>query len=172
VTRADGSAAPPRPGLRPPTAIDLPALVALNNTFAAEVNELSPLGLARLFAVAAYTRMTEDGAAFLFAFSEATPIQGPNHAWFAAREPRSLYVDRVVVAPHAQGRGLGRALYDDLAAAAGDRPLCCEVNLAPPNPQSHAFHLRLGFAPVGEAIDPRNGKRVQYLLRRPDRRPA
>jgi predicted GNAT superfamily acetyltransferase len=56
-------------------------------------------------------------------------------------------------------------MYEDLAAMAGDRPLCCEVNLVPPNPGSLAFHERLGFAACGEADDPRNGKRVRYLLR-------
>ena len=158
--------ASPMPALRAATDDDLPWLGALNNAFAAEVNALSPDDVAALIAVAAWVRIADD-AAFLLALSEATPVQGPNHAWFVARELRFLYVDRVVVAAAAQGRGLGRALYDDLAQAAGDRPLCCEVNLAPPNPASLAFHARLGFAPCGEARDPRNGKRVQYLIRRP-----
>ena len=49
--------------------------------------------------------------------------------------------------------------------ASGRSGLACEVNLDPPNPGSLAFHARLGFRPVGEARDPRNGKRVLYLCR-------
>jgi predicted GNAT superfamily acetyltransferase len=74
----------------------------------------------------------------------------------------------VVVRPEARGRGVARALYADaerLAAAERMHVLCCEVNLDPPNPGSMAFHERLGFAPAGEAIDRRNGKRVRYLSR-------
>jgi predicted GNAT superfamily acetyltransferase len=83
----------------------------------------------------------------------------------AARGPAFLYVDRVVVAAEARGLGHARRLYDDLAATAAGRPLCCEINLVPPNPASLAFHERLGFAACGEADDPRNGKRVRYLVR-------
>jgi predicted GNAT superfamily acetyltransferase len=99
----------------------------------------------------------------LIALDERTPVQG---AWFLARQPAFLYIDRIVIAPGSRGAGHARRLYEDLAAVAGDRPLCCEVNLAPPNPASLAFHERMGFAPCGEADDPRNGKRVRYLVRR------
>lgn len=107
--------ASPMPALRAATDDDLPWLGALNNAFAAEVNALSPDDLAALIAVAAWVRIADD-AAFLLALSEATPVQGPNHARFVARELRFLYVDRVVVAAAAQGRGLGRALYGRFGA--------------------------------------------------------
>jgi predicted GNAT superfamily acetyltransferase len=152
--------------LRTPTRDDVPALVALNNAYAAAVNALTEEAMAALLAVAAHARMVDGGAGFLIALSERTPVQGPNHAWFLARHPAFLYIDRVVVAAAAQGRGHARRLYEELAAVAGDRPLCCEVNLVPPNPGSLAFHQRLGFVACGEADDPRNGKRVRYLIRR------
>jgi predicted GNAT superfamily acetyltransferase len=68
------------------------------------------------------------------------------------------------MAPEARGLGHARRLYDDLAAVAAGRPLCCEVNVVPPNPASLAFHDRLGFVTCGEDVDPRNGKRVRYLV--------
>jgi predicted GNAT superfamily acetyltransferase len=151
--------------IRPFATNDLPAVLALNNAHAAEVNALTAEAMAALVAVAAHARVVDGGLAFLIALDERTPVQGPNHAWFVARHPAFLYVDRVVVAPEARGQGHARRLYDDLAAFAGNRPLCCEVNLAPPNPASLAFHERLGFQPCGEADDPRNGKRVRYLIR-------
>jgi predicted GNAT superfamily acetyltransferase len=151
--------------IRPLTRDDLPWVLALNNAHAVEVNALGADALAALVAVAAHARVVDDGLGFLIALDERTPVQGPNHAWFVARHPELLYIDRVVVAPAARGRGLARRLYEDLAAVAGRRPLCCEVNLVPPNPGSLAFHARLGFAACGEANDPRNGKRVRYLVR-------
>lgn len=151
--------------IRPLTAADLPGVLALNNAHAVEVNALTADQLAQLFAVAARALVLDSGLGFLIALDETTPAQGPNHGWFLERRRRFAYIDRVVVAPELQGRGAGRAVYEELAAWAGDRPLCCEVNLWPPNPASLAFHARLGFRACGEATDPRNGKRVQYLVR-------
>lgn len=151
--------------IRDITSADLPAVLALNNAHAVEVNALTADALASLVAVAAHARVVDGGHGFLIAFNERTPVQGPNHAWFAARYPAFLYIDRVVIAPGSRGLGHARRLYDDLAAVAAGRPLCCEVNLVPPNPASLACHDRLGFAACGEGDDPRNGKRVQYLQR-------
>ncbi|MDJ0391220.1 GNAT family N-acetyltransferase [Roseomonas sp. E05] len=148
---------------------ELPALLALNNRHTPAVNalalpELAALVEGALLALAAW----EGGAAraLLLAFGPEGPARGPNHAWIRAHAPEAAYVDRLVVDGPAQGRGLGRALYAALAAraaAAGLAGLGCEVNLAPPNPESLAFHSRLGFRRLGEATDPRNGKRVAYL---------
>ncbi|MBX9751664.1 MAG: GNAT family N-acetyltransferase [Roseococcus sp.] len=148
------------------TPADVPALLALNNAEAERVNALTKDALEGLLARAFAARMTADGQAFLIAFDHATPPQGPNHAWFTARESYFAYIDRVVVAPGARGKGVARALYEDLARMAlaeQTNLLTCEVNLDPPNPESIAFHERLGFTACGEAVDRRNGKRVQYM---------
>jgi predicted GNAT superfamily acetyltransferase len=139
---------------------DLPALLALNNAHAAEVNELNLAALARMVEVAAQVRVVDGCLGFLLAFDQRTPAQGPNHAWFLARESSFVYVDRVVIAAAARRRGLARALYDELPR---DRPCCCEVHVD--NAASLAFHARLGFVPCGEAVDPRDGKRVRFLRR-------
>ena len=147
---------------------DLPALLALNNAEAEAVNAQTSEGMAALLARAWAARMAADGSGFLVAFDAATPPQGPNHAWFTARESSFAYVDRVVVRPDRRGQGVARALYADVARlAAAERMdvLCCEVNLDPPNPGSLLLHEKLGFLPVGEATDRRNGKRVRYLSR-------
>lgn len=152
--------------IRPLVEEDLPAVLALNNAHAAEVNALGADALAALVRVADHALVVDGALGFVIALSERTPAQGPNHAWFLARQPAFLYVDRVVVAPEARGRGHARRLYEALLAVAGERPLCCEVNVVPPNPTSLAFHERLGFEACGEAEDPRNKKRVRYLIRR------
>jgi predicted GNAT superfamily acetyltransferase len=150
---------------------DLEPLIALNNAYAAEVNALTIDGFMRALQVARTARVMEglegvEGAqAFVMAFDEKTPPQGPNHAWFLARRPAFLYVDRLVVAAQAQRRGLARQLYQDLVRIADGCPLCCEVNIDPLNSVSLAFHAKLGFVACGEATDPRNRKKVRYLVR-------
>src|SRR4051812_50209619 len=113
--------------IRSLTAADRPAVLALNNAHAAEVNELSAEALAALLAVAAYAVVIDGGLGFLIALDERTPVQGPNHAWFLARRRAFLYIDRVAVAAEVRGQGYARRLYDAAAALAGARPLCCPV---------------------------------------------
>ncbi|MGE0716367.1 MAG: GNAT family N-acetyltransferase [Alphaproteobacteria bacterium] len=154
--------------IRPPTAADEPALLALNNAHARELSELTAAGLAALLAGAFRARVADEAAALLVALDQDARYDSPNFLWFRARFPRFVYVDRVVVAPAARGRGLARMLYDDLMGAArdaGHRMVCCEVNSDPPNPASDAFHAALGFAEAGRAHLAERGKSVRYLTR-------
>jgi hypothetical protein len=141
--------------IRPATAADFPAILALN---AALVHFLSPLDAARLqllHAQAAYHRVVEtEGVvvAFLLAFREGVAYDSPNYRWFAQRYSEFLYIDRVVVDPAQQGHGLGAQLYEDLFACAramGVATVTCEFDLDPPNPASQKFHARFGFREVG-----------------------
>ena len=107
--------------------------------------------------------------ALLLTFDQDADYDSPNFLWFRARYPTFVYVDRVVVADSARGRGLAKALYDDLFAAAtsaGHERIVCEVNSDPPNPASEAFHAALGFVPVGTAEIHGGQKTVTYLERR------
>ncbi len=152
-------------------AADLPALAALHELHADEIGRADEPRLRALLASAALARAlgpAGDPDAFLLAFDERTPPQGPNHAHFLARGGSFLYVDRVCVHPRARRRGLARALYEEAfasAAAAGKERVVCEVNFDPPNPGSDAFHAALGFVEVGRAHLPDRGKSVRYLAR-------
>ncbi len=157
------------PQLRRPAAADEAALLALNNAHAVELSLLSAGRLRQLLAAAFHARVAADGAALLIAFDQGADYDSPNFRWFQARYQRFVYVDRVVVAPAARGRGLARALYADLiaaAAGAGHDRVCCEVNSAPPNPASDAFHAALGFHEVGSAHLADRDKAVRYLIRK------
>ncbi|MBL8549537.1 MAG: GNAT family N-acetyltransferase [Hyphomonadaceae bacterium] len=121
---------------------------------------------------AAYRNMLEQAfrataleGACLIAFDEGADYGSENFEWFGARYERFAYVDRVIVPEAARGKGLARALYEDLFAAsrgAGKPLVCCEINT--PNPVSDVFHARMGFGEVGKATL-RSGKRVRYLAR-------
>jgi predicted GNAT superfamily acetyltransferase len=103
---------------------------------------------------------------FLLGMTLEANYDSPNFLWFCERERDLFYVDRIVVAAQARGLGLGRLLYTSAAALAPPplRRIGCEVNLAPPNPQSLAFHTRLGFREVGRQAFVPGEKEVVYLV--------
>ena len=149
-----------------PAIQDMAALLALNNAHAVETSFLTADALAALIATSFRTRIIRPAGALLIALDQTAAYDNPNFSWFHHRNPRFVYIDRVIVAGHAQGRGLARALYADLCAAAkaaGHSILCCEINSQPPNPASDAFHAALGFAEVGRAELPGRNKTVRYL---------
>jgi uncharacterized protein len=75
--------------------------------------------------------------ALLTALDQDAHYANPNFLWFLSRYARFVYVDRVVTAREARGRGLASALYTCLierAITANHERIGCEVNVDPPNP--------------------------------------
>ncbi|MBX9911861.1 MAG: GNAT family N-acetyltransferase [Beijerinckiaceae bacterium] len=144
------------------------ALLTLNNSHAAELSWTDQPRLLHLVSQAFLARRVGEADALLIAFDQDADYDSPNFFWFRAAYPRFVYVDRIVVAREARGRGLAARLYADLFEAAGraghDR-IVCEVNSDPPNPASDAFHERLGFRQVGTAAIHGGAKTVTYLMR-------
>jgi predicted GNAT superfamily acetyltransferase len=150
--------------------IDLASLCRLNNQFVAETSFLTEKAMSQLLGMAFSAKAvvgesTASPDALLIALDQSASYENPNFLFFRSRHERFVYIDRMITAAHAQRRGLGRRLYEDLFARvrqAGHAIVGCEVNLEPPNPASHAFHARLGFEEVGQATL-QNGKTVRYL---------
>ena len=144
-----------------------PAILALNNSHAIELSWLEPARLTTLVGRAFHARRIGDAEAFLIAFDQDADYDSPNFLWHRERYRRFVYIDRVAVAASARGRGHARRLYADLIAAAqsaGHSMVVCEVNSAPPNPASDAFHAALGFTEVGQAEIHGGSKTVRYLM--------
>lgn len=102
---------------------------------------------------------------FLILIGPGSAYDSDNYRWFEERFDSHLYIDRIAITEHARGQGVGRAFYEEaarIAARTGDRRLTCEVNVDPPNPQSMAFHERLGFH-QRETRMSRSGKVVAML---------
>jgi uncharacterized protein len=156
---------------RDATRDDFESVLRLN---AESVQFLSPLGAERLQLLhgqSAYHRVLEEGGgvrAFLLAFREGAGYDSPNYGWFNERYPRFLYIDRVVVDPSQQGRGIGKRFYADLIAfarSAGVERVTCEFDIDPPNEPSRRFHAGLGFEEVGTQFygSPRKQVSLQSL---------
>jgi predicted GNAT superfamily acetyltransferase len=154
------------------TATDLDDVLALNQSWVPHVGSLDRPALESLLVEAAHSESVRGTAGellgFLVALGPGADYTSPNYRWFAERHRRFLYVDRIAVSPGAQGRGIGRRLYESAAVAAvrlGAPVLCCEVNLFPPNPESQQFHAALGFVEVARQWTYGDTVEVQLLER-------
>jgi predicted GNAT superfamily acetyltransferase len=149
------------------TSLDPSSALILNNAHAKETSELDLAGMIALIHIARYARGIDGGAtALLIALDQTAPYVNPNFAWFKARLESFVYIDRVIVAASARGKGLARLLYEDLftfARQAGQTRAVCEVNLDPPNSASDAFHANMGFLEIGQAAIHSGVKTVRYF---------
>ncbi len=144
------------------------ALLALNNANAVELSWLDGDRLQQMIGQAFLARRLGNADAFLLAFDQKANYGSPNFLWFRGRFERFVYVDRIVVALPARGRGLARRLYADLfehAVRAGHNRIVCEVNTTPPNPASLSLHEQLGFSQVGVGSFDGGCRTVCYMAR-------
>ena len=148
------------------------AILALNSAHVEELSLLDMAALVTLLDGAFFAKRIGELEAFIIALDENhASYASPNYRWFQDRMARFVYVDRIVVAADARGKGHARRLYADLMAtakAAGHQFVVCEVNSEPPNPASDAFHSALGLEQVGEAVIRGGAKSVRYFALRLD----
>ena len=145
---------------------DLDLILTLNAAHEIETSPLDLPTLRQMIANAFHVAHADAGReGFLIAFDQNADYDSVNFRWFQARYDQFVYVDRVIVAPLARGKGLARSFYADLfdhARSANHVRVVAEINLDPPNPGSVAFHAGLGFVEVGRATFPGKGKTVSY----------
>jgi predicted GNAT superfamily acetyltransferase len=147
---------------------DLDVVRSLNNAAVPHVNSLPLAEIERFTKIAAYFRVASDASGvrgFLVGFLPDADYASENYRWFQARYRDFIYIDRIVVAPEAGGRGIAKSLYGDLAAAMAGQAdfMTCEVNIIPPNIPSTEMHRRLGFVEVGQQETDGGAKRVSLL---------
>jgi predicted GNAT superfamily acetyltransferase len=151
---------------------DAAALLAINAASHPHVAALDAQALQCLLALGAEILIarTEAGvvAAYLILVAGDRDYDGEEFLALRARFGAAfLYIDQIAVAEPARRLGAARCLYQaavGIAVVRGLRRLCCEVNTRPPNPDSLAFHLALGFevlAPFGVS----DGRQVALLTR-------
>lgn len=151
-----------------PGKYDLAPLLELNNLHAEELSFLTPERFEVLISRAFFARHIGRDSGFILTFDQSADYDSENFIWFRERYERFIYVDRVVIAESARGRGFARLLYEELfvtAKLAGHDKIVCEVNSEPPNPASDAFHEALGFVEVGGAHLQAKEKSVRYFMK-------
>lgn len=152
--------------LRSPSSDDYAAMLALNNDFAVETSLLSITALRELIASSFLVSISGKIDGFCIALDQNAQYQNINFNWFRQRYRQFVYIDRVVVAANARGKGIAREMYNDLKVTsknASHSVICCEVNIDPPNVASDRFHEAFGFVQVGKAFLSDRAKTVRYL---------
>ena len=154
--------------IRPAQPGDYAAVHAINEASVPHVTHVSRDELVEFAQQCFYFRIAVDGGkclGFLMAMRPGEAYESPHYQWFSRAYDNFVYVDRIAVASDGKGRGIGRALYEDLEREVKPdaKLITCEVNLLPPNPDSFAFHTRLGFAEVGQ-LESEGGKKKVSLM--------
>lgn len=156
--------------VRPATAADHPAILALNLEAEALMSPMDAQRLAAMDARSVYHRVVADGddaIAFLLAFDQRADYDSPNYLWYRQRYPRFVYIDRIAVAASHRHRRIGGLLYDDLFAFARERgfdTVAAEFYVEPFNQASSRFHARYGFREAGTQWVAQGTKRVSLQI--------
>ena len=173
LPRGSPSPGPVNWNIRPFAETDRAALLRLNGDNWPSVYPLDEDLLAWLRGFGGHHRVAVDPAGvvlgYLMTFSSASAYDDTEIRELRRRvaEP-FLYICQVAIAPEHRRRRIGCAFYEaatDAAQRQGLRLLCCDVNTDPPNPESFAFHRRLGFLEIGQGIAS-NGVAIAYLTRK------
>jgi putative acetyltransferase len=83
---------------------------------------------------------------------------------FVTVDPRTFYLDQIVVAPEHWGTGVGPAL---IAEAKRISPEGLDLDVNSDNTRARAFYARQGFIVTGTGKNPISGKPVCRLSWRP-----
>ena len=139
------------------TPTDLDRVLVINESGVPGVGTIEATGLAQLVDESSMALVATAGdpgeeivIGFCLVLAPGADYRSVNYRWFSERYDDFVYLDRVAIAPEFQGRGLGRALYDEVERRADAAWFLLEVNLRPRNDASLAFHHRLGFVEVGQ----------------------
>jgi putative acetyltransferase len=83
---------------------------------------------------------------------------------FVTVDPKTGYLDQIVVAPEAWGSGLAAALIDEAKRIA---PGGLDLAVNADNPRAIRFYEKQGFAVIGDDVNPLSGAPVRKMSWRP-----
>lgn len=149
---------------------ELSIVHAINESFVPHVGRENLAWFEKYFELAEVFWVYESAGeiqAFLVAMSPSCSYDSQNFLWFKERYDHFVYIDRVAVNKKFQGHGIGKKLYQHLGAEWAERAetVACEVNVRPANPESYAFHQKMGFREVGQQETKGGTVRVAMLMR-------
>ena len=145
-----------QPIIRPIVPSDFLKVLEINNSNVPALSELTLEKLQYLVERSLHALVVEHHTpvGFCITFAPNATYDSLNYLWFCERYEQFVYLDRIACTSQTQGMGLGKLLYQHIEQLMRESrleyPLCCEVNLEPPNPGSLRFHQSIGFVEVGQ----------------------
>ena len=147
---------------------DISVIQKLNEAEVPHVGSIRRKDFLRFLEISSHFVVIEIGeeiAGFMIFLREGVEYQSPNYGFFVNHYTKFEYVDRIVIKKEFQGQGLGKKLYNYLFKLNETPLVCCEVNIKPENPNSMAFHKKMGFKEKGKLITHNGNKVVSMLVR-------
>ncbi|MEO8395761.1 MAG: GNAT family N-acetyltransferase, partial [Chloroflexota bacterium] len=149
---------------------DANLLLEINNAAVPDVNRLTDAKaqwLAERVVTPGLALLDDQPAGVVVVLSDQCGYDSDYYRWFTERYQNFLYIDRVIVAASARGRGVASALYGEIDRIAQERKLAivADVYSDPPNVPSLAFHHAMGFQEVGSQDFPALGKTAAKLMK-------
>ena len=149
--------------------IDLPHIHNLNQGALPTVSSITIYDMSQFLEMADYFRVIKvknNIVGFLIALTPGKDYHSPNYKWFEKKYSQFMYIDRIIIDPSFQSRGLGRAFYDDLKIFSQRYTpiITCEVNLKPKNEGSLLFHKKYGFEQMGTQETDGGKKEVSLMV--------
>ncbi|WP_375322455.1 GNAT family N-acetyltransferase [Aliivibrio logei] len=133
---------------------DIDTILELNEQFVHVLSPMNKSKLIRLIEMSAISVVIEEDnhiAGFMLAFTQGVKYESINYEWFNENYDSFLYIDRIVVSEHFQGKRVASRLYKQALDLAAERSLSCvvaEIDIMPPNDPSLLFHQKMGFKEI------------------------
>ena len=111
--------------------------------------------------------LDDQPAGVVIVLSDSCGYASDYYRWFTDRYENFLYIDRVIVAEWARGRGVAKQLYQavDRLAQASNAAIVADVYSDPPNTRSLNLHRTMGFLEVGTQYFPAINKTAAKLMK-------
>lgn len=156
--------------LRNATPNDLNVIFTINKANVPHVGDVSLEWFKKYLSLSHYFRVIEvehKVVGFMIAMLPLTDYKSENFLWFKKNYDSFVYVDRIAIDQNYIGQGYGKKLYEDLASVSEGNTnlIACEVNTNPPNPESLAFHKKIGFNEVGILVTKNGNVTVSLLIK-------
>ncbi len=148
---------------------DTEVILRLNEESVPHVSRISKKELDHFFKIASHilvVEMEESVVGFMITILPGKNYSSLNYQFFNNHYKSFEYVDRIAIDEKHRGEGIGKALYNYLFEHADSDFITCEVNLKPPNPNSLAFHEKMGFAEKSKLQTDGGKKKVSLLVKK------
>lgn len=141
------------------------------------VHFLSPLTREKLKSIISQSEIADvvemEGSVegFILALREGKEYSSVNYQWFDKHYEEFIYIDRLVISPSMQAKGIGKMVYKRVFEQGKNTNISyitAEIDIEPANPNSIIFHEKFGFKEVARQEINKGEKTVSLQVARID----